>query len=46
MEVPPGEYKLTIRALVKKQPRSIQAVIAVKPGETTKVDMTLPIPPP
>jgi hypothetical protein len=42
LAVPAGQYKLTISATVKKQPVSSTTVVFVKPGETTKVGLSLP----
>ena len=44
--IPPGQYKLSIRAQVKKRPVASMVVIAVKPGETAKTQVTLPQLPP
>jgi hypothetical protein len=43
--VPAGEYRLTIKAQLKKRPAATQIVVAVKPGETTKAQVTLPAAP-
>lgn len=43
--VPAGQYKLTITGLVKKQKVSSTAALYVKPGETTKSQLSLPAAP-
>ena len=45
LAVPAGDYKLTVTASIKTKKVAKSAVISVKPGETTKVSLTLPPPP-
>jgi len=42
LALPAGSYKLTISGLVKKQKVSSSTVLLVKPGETTKSQLSLP----
>jgi hypothetical protein len=42
LALPAGTYKLTISGLVKKQKVSSTTVLLVKPGETTKSQLSLP----
>jgi hypothetical protein len=46
IDVPAGQYKLTISARVKTKPVSGMIVVSVKPGETTKTELALPAAPP
>jgi hypothetical protein len=39
--VPPGEYNLNASALINKVPARANALLNIKPGETTKVELTL-----
>lgn len=42
LEVPAGQYKLTLSASVKTQKVSSSAVVFVKPAETAKIELSLP----
>jgi hypothetical protein len=42
IDVPAGQYKLTISARVKTKPVAGMIVVSVKPGETTKAQLVLP----
>lgn len=44
LALPAGTYKLTVSGLVKKQKVSSTTVVLVKPGETTKTQLSLPRP--
>jgi hypothetical protein len=44
LALPAGTYKLTDSGLVKKQRVSSTTVVLVKPGETTKTQLSLPQP--
>jgi len=46
LAVPAGQYKLTISGVVKKRQLASSALLVVKPGATTKVQLSLPAPPP
>jgi hypothetical protein len=42
IELPAGQYKLTIHAVVNKKDVSSTTVVVVKPGETSKSELSLP----
>jgi hypothetical protein len=39
----PGQYKVTIDARIKGSPIATSTIVDVKPGETAKPSLTLPI---
>jgi hypothetical protein len=43
INIGPGQYKVTIEAKVKGSPIATSTVVDVKPGETSKPSLTLPI---
>jgi hypothetical protein len=45
LDLAAGQYKLTVRALIKNKPVAGMIVVSVKPGETTKAELMLPAPP-
>jgi hypothetical protein len=42
LDVPPGQYKLTITGIVKKRQLASSTLLVVKPGATTDVKLALP----
>jgi len=46
LEIPAGQYRLTVSGLVKKRPLANSTVVTIKPGATTKLQLSLPAAPP
>jgi len=43
LNIPPGQYKLTFKAKASGKPISVAAIVIVKPNETAKPTLELPI---